>query len=423
MPTNILIIDDSRDFCSLLRLFLNKEFDGIEITEYDPEESGRPDSEFPWGSYDVLLLDYKLGPDEDGLEWLKDYGKKEGFPPTIILTAEGDEYVAIRSIKLGAADYINKKDVSAKRLAEMIKEAIDFTPVKREEYKQEVDEVSEILGQFVPEEHARGAAAAIDYKLVRKIGHGAMSDVFLAERNSDKQTVVLKILNLKNVDNETYTKRFMQEAELLVGINSPFIVKVYDFGATDDYAYIAMEFLARGDLKQRYDLGFTPDIATLYLNHVAYGLREIHKVGIIHRDIKPANIMFRGDDSLAIADFGISKKLHEAQEFTTVGQILGTPHYMSPEQGEGRPVDARSDIYSAGVMYYEFLAREKPYKGSTPSSLIYQHVHADIPKLEGELACYQRIIYKMMAKDPAKRYQTAEELIEVLSRAEQGIFH
>lgn len=422
MTIKVLIIDDSRDFRSLLRLFLNKQFNDIEISEYDPEESGKPDSNFDWANYNVLLLDYKLGLDEDGLQWLKEFGKLDGFPPTIILTAEGDEYVAIKSMKLGAADYINKKDVSAKRLAEMINEAIEFTPNRREECEAEANKASEILEQF-GDDGIQTGTVDIGYKFVRKIGHGAMSDVFLAERNSDKQTVVLKILNLKNVDNETYTKRFMQEAELLAGINSPFIIKVYDYGITDDYAYIAMEFLPRGDLKQRYDLGFTPEIATLYLNHIAYGLNEIHKVGIIHRDIKPANIMFRGDDSLAIADFGISKKLDEGQALTTIGQILGTPHYMSPEQGEGRAIDARSDIYSIGVMYYEFLAREKPYKGSTASSLIYQHVHADIPKLQGDLAPYQKIIYKTMAKDPDKRYQTAEELIEALTQAEQGIFH
>ena len=423
MTVKVLIIDDSRDFRSLLRLFLNKQFEDIDIQEFDPETSGKPGSDYPWSDYDILLLDYKLGPVEDGLEWLKEFGKKDGFPPAIILTAEGDEYVAMRAIKLGAADYINKKDISAKRLKSMIDEAIEFTPVKRDEVEQEAENASKIFQKLALGETRENLADnTIGYKFVRKIGRGAMSDVYLAERNSDKQTVVLKILNLASVENEVLTKRFMLEAELLSGINSPFIVKVYDYGMTDEYAFIAMEFLPRGDLKQRFDLGFNDEIAVLYMNHIAHGLKAIHDAGIVHRDIKPANIMFRGDDSLAIADFGISKKEMLDEELTVTGQILGTPHYMSPEQGEGREIDARSDIYSAGVMLYEFLTREKPYKGNSATALIYQHVHADIPRLPPELNRYQKIIDKAMAKHPDNRYQTADEFIEVLTMAEQNIF-
>ena len=131
-----------------------------------------------------------------------------------------------------------------------------------------------------------------------------------------------------------------------------------------------MEFFSRGDLKQRMERELSPEIAINYMTHIAYGLAAIHKIGIIHRDLKPANIMFRGDDSLALADFGISKRIDANEDLTTMGQILGTPHYMSPEQGEGRLVDIRSDIYSAGVLLFELLTGEKPFKGSTPASLI-----------------------------------------------------
>ena len=116
----ILIIDDSSDFRALLRLYLSKELKNVEIIEYDFDNLGKPPDNYDWSQYDVLFLDYKLGPVEDGLKWLKEFRNLPGFPPTIVLTAEGDEYVAVKAIKLGAADYINKVDIKPKRIAEMV---------------------------------------------------------------------------------------------------------------------------------------------------------------------------------------------------------------------------------------------------------------------------------------------------------------
>jgi serine/threonine-protein kinase PpkA len=163
-----------------------------------------------------------------------------------------------------------------------------------------------------------------------------------------------------------------------------------------------------------------PDEVFGYMSYIAYGLEAIHGIGVLHRDLKPANIMFRGDDTMALADFGISKRIQGGTDLTTIGQVLGTPHYMSPEQGEGKFVDFRSDLYSTGVILYEMLTGQKPFTANTPAAVIYQHVHAEIPRLPLPLARYQRIIDKSMAKDPADRYQTAREMIVEFEAAEQG---
>ena len=181
-----------------------------------------------------------------------------------------------------------------------------------------------------------------------------------------------------------------------------------------------MEFFSRGDLKQRMELKLNPEIAFIYMTHICYGLDAIHGTGVIHRDLKPANVMFRGDDSLALADFGISKKLEGGRDITSIGQILGTPNYMSPEQGEGRTLDVRSDLYSAGVMLYELLTGAKPFVATSATAMIYQHISAEIPKLPTQVRRYQPIIDKAMAKDPDHRYQSAREFIQVLEAAEQG---
>jgi len=208
------------------------------------------------------------------------------------------------------------------------------------------------------------------------------------------------------------------EAELIAELDSPFVVKIYEHGLTEDYGFIAMEFFSRGDLKQRMELNIPPELAATYMIHITYGLKAIHKAGVIHRDLKPANIMFRGDDSLALADFGISKKMNSGANLTTLGQIMGTPHYMSPEQGEGLGVDIRTDLYSAGVMLYELLAKQKPYTAPSPAALIYKHVNEDIPRLPEELNRFQDIVDKLMAKKPDDRYSSASELIQALEPLE-----
>ena len=416
----ILIIDDSPDFRALVRLYLSKELKQSEIEEYEVEKLGRPSDDFDWARYDVLLLDYNLGDDEDGLEWLKTFRKKPGFPPTVVLTAEGDEYVAVRSVKFGAADYINKKDISPKRLKVIVEEAVEYNDEKIAEQNRNINEATQIIRK-IRRDNKLLTDDELDtgYRFVRVIGQGGMSTVYLAERVSDRQSLVLKVIDLTNVRDETLIKRFMQEADLIAELRSPFVVKIYESGMTEEYGYIAMEFFPRGDLKQRMELTIPPDVAFNYMTHIAYGLDAIHSIGIIHRDLKPANIMFRGDDSLALADFGISKKIEGSSELTTVGQVLGTPHYMSPEQGEGKSIDYRSDLYSAGIMLYELLAGVKPFSANTAAAIIYQHVHTDIPRLPRELDHYQDIIDKAMAKDPEERYQTAKELISDLESAEK----
>jgi len=421
---NILIIDDSPDFRALARVYIHKQLPDAKVTEYEIEKLGKPGEDFNWSDYDVLLLDYNLGGGEDGFSWLKEFKKKPGFPPTIILTAEGDEYIAVKAIKLGAADYMNKVDVSPQNLVEVILEAVEYTPEKIAEEKKEQNHAEEVIKE-IHEKDKKSTdlkATEIDYKFVRLIGQGAMSHVYLAERKSDKMSLVLKVLDKNRSPSQVMVQRFVQEAELIAELNSPFVVKVYDYGLTDDYGFIAMEFFSRGDLKQRMERELSPEIAINYMTHIAYGLAAIHKIGIIHRDLKPANIMFRGDDSLALADFGISKRIDANEDLTTMGQILGTPHYMSPEQGEGRLVDIRSDIYSAGVLLFELLTGEKPFKGSTPASLIYQHVHGDIPKLPHVISSFQEIVDKSLAKKPDDRFQTASEFIKVLETVEQSFY-
>ena len=407
----LIIVDDSKEYMTLIRRMLASVIPDIEVTEYDPEQQGRPTAEFDWGIYDVLLIDYQLGVHENGLDWIEKYRKEPGFPPVILMTSTGDEYVAAGAIKLGTSDFIKKADMEATRIGAMVKSA-----AQERETMLANDEttISSKLGsdatvfrevKFTNERTPDGQR--IGYRFVRLIGQGASSRVYLAERLSDRMTLVLKIMDVTTTKEPQAVQRFIQEAEL----HSPYVVHFLEHGFTKDYGYIAMEFFTRGDLKQRIEHGVSVQDGINYTRHIGFGLSAIHENGIVHRDLKPGNIMFRSDDSLALADFGISKRLDETGELTKFGSVLGTPNYISPEQALGNDVDHRSDLYSAGIIFFEMLTGRKPFKAETAPALVYQHVHAAIPDLPDVVHNYQPIIDLLLAKDPDARFSSAEEFI------------
>jgi serine/threonine protein kinase len=213
--------------------------------------------------------------------------------------------------------------------------------------------------------------------------------------------------------------RFLREYEIASDIRHPNIVRIFDFGAGDDYAYIAMEYFPRGDLRARIKQGIKPHVAAALVRQMAEALKVLHAAGVQHRDLKPGNVMLREDGSVVLIDFGMSKQLELNASITGSGEIFGTPYYMSPEQGHGHATDERSDIYSLGVILYEMLMRRKPYVAGTPMQVIYKHANEPLPPMKPELKRFESIIYKCIAKDPRYRYSSAEQLVDVLKEAER----
>ncbi len=254
------------------------------------------------------------------------------------------------------------------------------------------------------------------YRVLSKIGEGGMSNVFLAERETDGTQVALKILNARPSDDKQLLQRFIQESALISDIDHPNVVKIFDKGFTDDYAYIAMEYFTGGSLKDVIDGGLTPRQALSLLAQAAAALAEIHRLGIVHRDVKPANMMLRADGTMVLADFGIAKRTVGSMERTVHGEFFGTPYYISPEQANGKPATERSDIYSLGIIFYEMLMNRRPFNGNSIVELITQHVHAPVPRLPDTLADYQVLLDSMLAKDPTERLQNADEVLAVIDR-------
>ena len=247
------------------------------------------------------------------------------------------------------------------------------------------------------------------------IGRGGQAEVYLAERVRDGLRVALKILDRALRHNHVFLERFMREYKLIAGIENEHVCRIYDQGFSGEHPYIAMEFLPSGTLAGRIREGLTSRQSLRLLSQIARALDAIHSQGIVHRDLKPANILFRADGRPVIVDFGLARDMEEPSELTVAGQLLATPRYMSPEQCLGKAVDARSDLYSLGAVFYEMLTGSKIFGPEPPHNVINMHINAPVPRLAPLMAGYQPILDKLLAKQPEDRFQSARELFAAIA--------
>jgi len=401
-----------------LRQKLAEAFPAVEVTEYDADQRGRPSGSFDWSLYDLVVIHHDLGPIGSACDWIREQAADPGSPPCMLLLAEPDLGLAAQAGRAGARSVLCEQELSAARLRRVIDGLLgsDCRPGGSAESPDEatVRDLHAFRRHF---KTTAGTNPARGYRFHRLIGQGALSRVYLGECMEDGRTVVLKLLDANLARDPSVVRRFVKEAGIIAQLDSPHVVKIYEQGFTNRYGFLAMEFFSRGDLKQRVERGLSVDDTLIYMINIARGLAAIHGAGIIHRDLKPANVMFRADESMALADFGVSKNIDETTELTIKGEVVGTPHYMSPEQARSGSVDARSDLYSAGVMFFEMLTGRRPYIGDTVGAILYQHMYAKIPDLPRELQAFQPIIDRLLHKAPEKRYQSARELLAAVLSA------
>jgi serine/threonine-protein kinase PpkA len=253
------------------------------------------------------------------------------------------------------------------------------------------------------------------YSIVHIIGQGGQAQVYLAEREHDGLRLALKVLDRTLRQDPVFLERFVREYKLIASLENEHVARIYDQGFAGDYPYIAMEFLPSGTLATRIREGLSSRASLRIVSQVARALDAIHAQGIVHRDLKPANILFRPDGRPVIVDFGLAKDLGSKVSLTMAGQLLATPRYMSPEQCLGRAVDARSDLYSLGAVFYEMLTGTKLYESESMANLVTAHVHHPIPRLPERLAGYQPILDRLLAKDPDARFQSGRELFAMIA--------
>lgn len=258
------------------------------------------------------------------------------------------------------------------------------------------------------------------YEILELIGRGGMANVYKAKCHRLDRLVAVKILHSDLAQNADFRRRFMDESRAVAQLSHPNIVSVYDVSCSDDVDYIVMELIDGVTLKQYMERRGQMDWreALHFITQIMRGLSHAHSRGVIHRDIKPQNIMVLRDGSVRVADFGIACLADQGQTLTQ--ETLGSVHYISPEQARGDRVDARSDIYSAGVVLYEMLTGKLPFQGDSAVSVAIQHLSA-VPKTPRELnpdipEALELICMKAMCPDISKRYQTADAMLDDLEK-------
>lgn len=261
-----------------------------------------------------------------------------------------------------------------------------------------------------------------DYLIGRRLGRGGMADVYLAEQQSLRRQVALKVLRSNLARDDSFVRRFHNEAQAAASLVHANIVQIYEVGCVDGVHFIAQEYVDGQNLKQMILRRSRLDVrkAVKIIRQVAAALHKAGQRGIVHRDIKPENILITSAGEVKVADFGLARVTSEGKrvDLTQVGMTLGTPLYMSPEQVEGHSLDPRSDLYSFGVMCYEILSGRPPFEGDNAFSVAVQHLKTEPQRLEtvredlpGGLG---RIVHKLLAKKPDERFQSAADVLREL---------
>ncbi len=259
------------------------------------------------------------------------------------------------------------------------------------------------------------------YRIIRKINQGGMSTVYLAIQVSVGREVALKVMSpIFNAD-PVFSQRFQREANIVGQLSHPNIVSIYDIGCHRNLNYIAMDYLPGGSVHDKIREGLSTGEVLRIIKEVARALDAAHSKGYIHRDIKPENILFRDDGTAVLSDFGVAKVISAAAKVTNAGTVVGTPHYMSPEQSRGMPLDGRSDIYSLGIVFYEMLTGTVPFQAEEAVAIAIKHLTSPVPTLPGQHAIFQNILKKFLAKSPKDRFQSGEEIIAAIEAMEQTL--
>ncbi len=374
-----------------------------------PADSSAPAA---YAAYSALLVAYEHGrPTTDSRERGPEAlisGFRGCGAPLLLLARGGNEMTAVDAVRAGAADYIPVRLVSPPLLAARVRAALQTRRAKGIGRQRPQTRRSARPGEL--------PAVITGYRVLQTLAESDRSAVYLASNQEIGGNVALKVLRrtAETADTRVDLERFAREYKIISQMKHPAIVYVYDFGSTDKLNYIATEYFPAGDLKTRLQNPMTEPEAVYYVRQIAEALRVIHVAGILHRDLKPANVMLRADNTLVLIDFGLAKEITGDNALTGAGEIHGSPYYMSPEQGEGRPVDERSDLYSMGIIFFELLTGQKPFQGRTVFDILAQHQHAPLPQLTGAAARHQPLLDRLLAKRPTERYQSASDFLLAL---------
>jgi eukaryotic-like serine/threonine-protein kinase len=438
----VLVVDRDAKYREWLRLHLgilcpDATVGALDLQEFEPWSAMMTGREC-----DVLVLAAGFGespedPEAHGLDLLRRLRARKVAAAVIALAEEGNELTAVRALQLGAADYLPKRLLTPERLKTSVRVALrrieqrvarrladlahtagavalDAASPQREAEGQPGDPAAEEVAT-----EADNTPVIAGYTIAKKIGESEKAIVYLAASAALGTEVALKVSRTSR-EATAGRQALEREYKAILAVKDPAVVRIYGYGLENGLEYLAMEYFPRGDLKARMYFGVTETESLRYLEQIASALRVVHAAGLLHRDLKPPNVMLRENDEIALIDFGLARTLDGGAHSTRTGVLRGSPYYMSPEQALGEELDARSDLYSLGVIYHEMLTGKKPFTGGSAMEVLQQHVNSPPPRLPLSLSRHAPLLSRLLAKRREERFNTADEVIEAAAALRGG---
>ena len=410
MTPRILIAGRDEQQRQWLRHHLQTLWPDAEPPSLDLEQFERQRDGINRRNFDVVLLCACFARDAggfcEGIDLLRQLRRQRLLPPLIMVAADGNELTAIRASRLGAAAYLPRDLLDAQLLGRTLRKVMHASRRRA----RRLATATRRRGDHVPP-----GLEIPHYTLLRQLGRSARASVWLARSAALQRPVALKIS--EPCDGEpSDVQQFAREYAAIAALRDPAVVDIYDYGVHAGREFLAMEYFACGDLKQRLLHPLSSDEAVAYAQRIAAALRVVHDAGILHRDLKPPNVMLRPDGSVVLIDFGLAKHINATTHSTAIGVLRGSPYYMSPEQVQGCELDPRSDQYALGVVFFEMLAGHKPYTGISAMDLMQQHVSGERPPLPPHLAIYEPLLSRIMARDREARCPDMQAVLTELNQ-------